>query len=112
MREELLIKWRKGEIQREDYCIQMREILELTLPYQIFLQEGEKYLTKEEQTWQVGDVYNMNPSVHVVVYDEWHECKSCGRHSDSYTVAEPHDYEQDYTNRTSTCVVCGDTFSW
>ena len=32
--------------------------MELTLPYQIFLQEGEKYLTKEEQTcilnWMQG----------------------------------------------------------
>lgn len=48
--EELLIRWRRGELDTETYCIQMREVLEQTLPYDAFLREGEKYLTNEEQT--------------------------------------------------------------
>ncbi len=48
--EELLIRWRRGEFDAKTYCIQMREVLERTLPYDAFLSEGEKYLTNEEQT--------------------------------------------------------------
>ena len=48
--DELLIRWRRGEFDAKTYCIQMREVLERTLPYDAFLSEGEKYLTNEEQT--------------------------------------------------------------
>lgn len=55
---ELLIRWREGKIDREEYCAGMKELLELSLPYSLFLTEGEKYLTEEEQTcilnWMLG----------------------------------------------------------
>ncbi len=41
---------RRGILKDGDYLLQLRIALELTLPYEAFLQEGEKYLTLEEQT--------------------------------------------------------------
>lgn len=38
-----------GEITGEGYYKQIRAALELTLPFDAFLREGEKYLTREEQ---------------------------------------------------------------
>lgn len=49
MRKELQIRWGKKNIERGEYLRQMCAVLELTLPYEAFLQEGEKYLTYEEQ---------------------------------------------------------------
>ena len=49
MRKELLIQLGRMNIEKEDYLKKMRTVLELTLPYDAFLQEGEKYLTYEEQ---------------------------------------------------------------
>lgn len=47
-RHKLIFQWKKGEIGSREYCEQMKEVLELTLPYEVFLREGEKYLTNEE----------------------------------------------------------------
>lgn len=47
---ELLYRWKKGELGDEAYYRDMMSMLELTLPYEAFLKEGEKYLTNEEQT--------------------------------------------------------------
>ena len=49
MRNELRIRWGKKDIEKGEYLRQMRAALELTLPYEAFLQDGEKYLTNEEQ---------------------------------------------------------------
>ncbi|HBA46507.1 MAG TPA: hypothetical protein DCZ91_01620 [Lachnospiraceae bacterium] len=49
MRKEINLRKNRGEINREDYYRQMRTALELTLPFEVFLQEGEKYMTYEEQ---------------------------------------------------------------
>lgn len=49
VKEELLAKWGRGKMDHEIYCMKMREALELTLPYEVFLKEGEKYLTNEER---------------------------------------------------------------
>lgn len=50
MRTELIIRRKRGELSREEYLRLMRQALELTLPYEAFLKEGEKYLTMEEQS--------------------------------------------------------------
>lgn len=50
MRAELNIRRKRGELEKEEYLRLMRQALELTLPYEVFLKEGEKYLTKEEQS--------------------------------------------------------------
>lgn len=47
--EETLMAWKRGELQREEYCRRLREAIELTLPMAAFLQPGEKYLTTGEQ---------------------------------------------------------------
>lgn len=49
MRKELRIRWGKKDIEKGEYLRQMRAALELTLPYEAFLRDGEKYLTNEEQ---------------------------------------------------------------
>ena len=49
MRREALLRWKKRELENDDYCRLMCEILELTLPFEAFLKEGEKYLTYAEQ---------------------------------------------------------------
>lgn len=48
MREHLLLRWRKKELGNDSFCRSMQEILELTLPFEAFLKEGEKYLTYQE----------------------------------------------------------------
>jgi len=50
MQKTLLLQWRNGEISDADFCEQMRKTLELTLPLECFMAEGEKYLTNAEQT--------------------------------------------------------------
>ena len=49
MRQEANIQNRLEEISRPAYCMRIRKALELTLPFQAFLRDGEKYLTYEEQ---------------------------------------------------------------
>ena len=50
MRREILLSWAKKEIDRAEYNRKLLETLELTMPYEKFLQPGEKYLTYEEQS--------------------------------------------------------------
>lgn len=50
LRKEILLRWEKGMIDKQEYCTCMREVLEITLPYEAFLKPGEKYLTHEEQS--------------------------------------------------------------
>jgi len=49
MNKDVLIRWEKNKITSKEYFQQMRNVLELTLPYDSFLKEGEKYLTHQEQ---------------------------------------------------------------
>lgn len=49
-RQEVLLTWAKGGINKPECSRQLREALEYTLPYKAFLQPGEKYLTNEEQS--------------------------------------------------------------
>ena len=49
MQYEVLSLWNQRLLTNEDYCQKMREVLEITLPFEAFLKEGEKYLTYEEQ---------------------------------------------------------------
>lgn len=50
MRREILLSWAKKEIDQAEYNKKLLEALELTMPYEKFLQPGEKYLTYEEQS--------------------------------------------------------------
>lgn len=50
MRENLLSRWKNREMESDAFCRSMREVLELTLPFEAFLKEGEKYLTYREQS--------------------------------------------------------------
>lgn len=47
---EVSAKWENGKIDDDEYFRKMRNALELTLPFEAFLSEGEKYLTVNEQT--------------------------------------------------------------
>ena len=58
---EVLIRWKKKESNNEEYLRQMRETMELTLPFNAFLKEGEKYLTYEEQLCILNMMEGMNP---------------------------------------------------
>lgn len=49
MRKEALMLKECGKISVEEYHSRLKEALELTLPYEAFLQEGEKYLTMGER---------------------------------------------------------------
>lgn len=49
LREEALLSWKSREIDNAEYCRQMQEALELTMPFEVFLKKGEKYLTYVEQ---------------------------------------------------------------
>lgn len=49
MHQEICLQGEQQEIDTETYCGKMQEALELTLPLKVFLQEGEKYLTYQEQ---------------------------------------------------------------
>lgn len=62
MRGELNIQRFRKEISDEAYCRQMKEALEMTLPYDAFLREGEKYLTYEEQACIQNRMHKMDPS--------------------------------------------------
>ncbi|MCM1118348.1 MAG: hypothetical protein NC543_03215 [bacterium] len=50
MRENVLSRWKNREMESDAFCRAMREVLELTLPFEAFLKEGEKYLTYQEQS--------------------------------------------------------------
>ena len=60
MRKMALSCWKQGEIKNEEYCRRMKEALELTLPYEVFLKEGQKYLTYEEQACIQNLMQGMN----------------------------------------------------
>lgn len=49
MRKELNLLKDQGEIGRKEYYRQMQTALELTLPFEAFLHDGDKYMTHEEQ---------------------------------------------------------------
>lgn len=49
IRKEINLQDNRGDLGREEYYRRMRAALELTLPFEAFLREGEKYLTQEEQ---------------------------------------------------------------
>lgn len=49
MRRDVPLRWKKKELDHDEYYRMMREILELTFPFEAFLKEGEKYLTYAEQ---------------------------------------------------------------
>lgn len=49
MRGDIILHWKKGEFGNDEFCRQMRGVLELTIPFRAFLMGGEKYLTHEEQ---------------------------------------------------------------
>ncbi len=55
MQKEALVKWRLGDITKEEYRERILEALELTLPFEAFLREGEKYFTRQELTC----IYNL-----------------------------------------------------
>ena len=44
------VKKINGELSGKEYYEEVRAILEITMPYEVFLKEGEKYLTYEEQS--------------------------------------------------------------
>ena len=45
----VLLKWHLGEIGKQEYLSQMQGVLELTLPYLVFLKGGKMYVTNMEQ---------------------------------------------------------------
>lgn len=47
--EEMLYRWKQGELDGEACYRNLVSVLALTMPYEAFLKEGEKYLTHEEQ---------------------------------------------------------------
>lgn len=47
---EINLREDRGELDAEAYCRAMRGALELTMPFEVFLKEGEKYLTYVEQS--------------------------------------------------------------
>lgn len=49
--EEIMLAWKRGELESEEYCRRLREAIELTLPMRAFLHPGEKYLTRGEQEY-------------------------------------------------------------
>ena len=50
LRKEVLLRQEKKELNREECYRRLRDALELTLPYEKFLEPREKYLTHEEQS--------------------------------------------------------------
>ena len=59
--EETMMAWKRGELQREEYCRRLREAIELSLPLRAFLQPGEKYLTKGEQDYIRNRMRGLEP---------------------------------------------------
>lgn len=45
-----IIRWKRREIDSEQYCRLQREALELTMPLAAFLRQGEKFMTWQEQS--------------------------------------------------------------
>lgn len=59
IREEAVIMWQRKEIDKEEYRRRVKEALELTVPYETFLKEGEKYLTHGEQECIENSMFGM-----------------------------------------------------
>lgn len=57
---EATVRWRRKEIDKAQYCALKRTALELTVPFTAFLQEGEKFLTHQEQTCIQNMMKGMN----------------------------------------------------
>ncbi len=49
MNKEILVQRKKDQLSNDAYLHQMKEVLELTLPFEAFIKDGPKYLTHEEQ---------------------------------------------------------------
>lgn len=49
LNKDVLLKWTRGELEDGEYLAQMQAVLEMTLPYQAFLQGDRIYLTHMEQ---------------------------------------------------------------
>ncbi len=47
---EITSQWRKGKLDKNEYHKKLLEVLEMTMPFPVFLKEGEKYLSDEEQS--------------------------------------------------------------
>lgn len=60
LRRAVLLHWKKGELENDSYCGLMREILEITLPFEAVLKAGEKYLTYAEQTCVLSMMQGMD----------------------------------------------------
>lgn len=60
MRRDALLHWKRGELDNDRYCGLMREILEITLPLDAVLKEGDKYLTYAEQTCVLSMMQGMD----------------------------------------------------
>jgi len=58
-KQEALLDWHMGKLSREEYQEKMRKALEITLPLEAFLAEGEKYLTNVELTCIQNMITNM-----------------------------------------------------
>lgn len=50
MQYEMLSLWNQKLLTNEEYCQKMRGVLAITLPFEAFLKEGDKYLTYGEQS--------------------------------------------------------------
>ena len=72
MRKEILIQRKKKALTNKEYYRQMKKALELTLPYEYFIKEGDKYLTNEEQSF----IQNMMK----VMKEDSEEMSICIRH--------------------------------
>lgn len=57
---EINLREEQGELDAEAYCKAMRGALELTMPFEVFLKEGEKYLTYAEQSCIQNMMQGMN----------------------------------------------------
>lgn len=102
MRKEATLFWRRGEIDREEYCRRMRAALEITLPYEAFLKEGEKYLTHEEQRCIQNRMLGMeeNSEEYLTCMRRFEEIYSFYEENDLLeTVAGMHDLIMGYVGR-------------
>lgn len=60
MFEEALKRRKRGELGNAESYDQFKSALELTIPYEAFLSEGQKYLTNEEQTCIINMMLSMD----------------------------------------------------
>lgn len=51
-------QWRQGKLDKNEYHKKLLEVLEMTMPFPVFLKEGEKYLSDEEQSciWNLMEI--------------------------------------------------------